>query len=113
MSQPPNQDGEFDWLTKISRNWTSRGTGLDRTAPVAGNFRTARLADVSACGFRTLVGACAAGLREAVGILGIVSDDLTNVAKQMKDPHHTKEKEKKLGPHQSRRVKEDLNPVAV
>lgn len=113
MSQPPNQDGEFDWLTKVSRNWTSRGTGLDRTAPVAGKFRTARLADVSACGFRTLVGACAAGLREAVGILGIVSDDLTNVAKEVKDPHHTKEKEKKLGRHQSRRVIEDLNPMAV
>jgi hypothetical protein len=86
---------------------------LDRTAPVAGKFRTARLAEVSACGFRTLVGACVAGLREVVGILGIVSDDLTNVAKETKEPHHTKEKEKKLGSHQLGRVKEDLNPVRV
>jgi hypothetical protein len=69
------------------------------------------LAGVSACGFRTLVGACVAGLREAVGILGIVSDDLTNVAKETKEPHHTKEKEN--GSHQLGRVKEDLNPVRV
>jgi hypothetical protein len=54
-----------------------------------------------------------AGLREAVGILGILGDDLTNVAKETREMHHTEEKKKELGPHQLGRVKEDLNPVAA
>ena len=53
------------------------------------------------------------GLFEALGIFGIVSDDLVDVAKETIDPHQTREEEKEsCRSHPLERVKEDLNAVA-
>jgi hypothetical protein len=70
--------------------------GLDSVlSALAGKGRTGRVAD--ALVFLTLVRAGTAGLRDAVGISGIVSDKSTKIARQRFALNRSKEKEKELG----------------